>query len=102
MYPEEAPLLQQVLEFLNENPGANSYDICQRFGITRALSERLLETLEDAGHLNLERPAGCTTGGGGSCGTGGGAAGKLQELAQAARERAAARRMAAQAEQGQA
>lgn len=92
-------MLQQVLEFVQAHPGANSYDVCQKFGITRALSERLLETLEDAGELTLERPAaGCSTGGG--CGTGGGAAGKLQELAQAARERAAARREA-QAEQAQ-
>lgn len=90
-------MLQQVMEFVKDHPGANSYDVCQKFGITRALSERLLETLEDAGELALDRPAACGTGG--SCGTGGGAAGKLQEMAQAARERAAARRLAK--EQGQ-
>lgn len=72
----------EILAFLEANPGANSYAICQRFGISRAMAERLLEVLEDEGAIVLERPAACATGGG--CST---ATSRLNALADAARKR---------------
>lgn len=73
---------QEILAYLEAHPGANSYSVCQHFGISRAMAERVLEWLEDAGEIVLEKPAGCATGGG--CST---ATSRLNALAEAARKR---------------
>lgn len=75
---------QEILAYLEAHPGANSYQVCQQFGISRAMAERVLEWLEDAGQIVLEKPAGCSTGGG--CST---ATSTLNALANAARSRKA-------------
>ena len=51
-------MLTQVLAYIQEHPEANSHAICERFGLSLGMTERVLEMLEDAGHFFLDRPTG--------------------------------------------
>ncbi|MFP5502265.1 MAG: MarR family transcriptional regulator [Candidatus Sericytochromatia bacterium] len=75
---------QEILAYLETHPDANSYGLCQHFGISRAMAERVLELLEDAGEIVLQKPGDCPPGGG--CST---ATTTLNALADAARSRKA-------------
>jgi hypothetical protein len=90
-------MLTQVLAYIQEHPEANSFAICEAFGLSRGMSERILEMLEDAGHFFLDRPSsgcssgGCSSGGcsSGGCSTKSGPAATINALADAARARKA-------------
>lgn len=89
-------MLQRILEYVTAHPEANSFHVCEAFGLPRAMAERFLGMLEDAGHFALEAPSsGCSSGGcsSGGCSTGGcgasSAIDKLTALAREARERQA-------------
>ena len=90
-------MLTQVLAYVHDHPDANSHAICEAFGLSRGMAERVLTMLEDAGHFFLEAPAsGCSSGGcsSGGCSTGGcstssGPAATINALAEAARARKA-------------
>ena len=58
-------MLKRAYEYLAMNPGSTSFSLCEKFGLSRGMSERLLATLEDAGLLTTEIPqSGCSSGGG--------------------------------------
>lgn len=78
-------MLQQILTYVNANPGATNFRVAEAFGLTRGMADRYLEMLEDAGHFHLDRPAEVCTG----C-TVKGPASKLNALAEAARSKNAA------------
>jgi hypothetical protein len=87
-------MIAQVLSYLQDHPDANSFSVCEAFGLSRGMAERVLEMLEDAGHFLLERSSGCSSGGcsSGGCSTGGcstssGPAATINALADAARAR---------------
>ena len=87
-------MLTKVMSYLTEHPEANSFAICEAFGIGRGMCERLLCQLEDMGFLAVESSGGCSSGGcstGGGCSSGGcsvkGPASAINALADAARER---------------
>lgn len=90
-------MLTRMLAYIQDNPEATSHSVCEAFGLSLGMSERLLEMLEDAGHFFLERPSsGCSSGGcsSGGCSTGGcstsaGPAATINALAEAARARQA-------------
>lgn len=75
-------MLQQILTYVNTNPGATNFRVAEAFGLTRGMADRYLEMLEDAGHFDLDRPAEVCTG----C-TVKGPAAKLNELAAVARSK---------------
>lgn len=67
-------MLTELMAFLTEQPEANSFAICERFGLSRGMCERLLCQLEDMGFLVIEEASGGCSGGGcssGGCSTGG-------------------------------
>ena len=87
-------MINQILAYIQEHPEANSFTICEAFGLSRGMSERVLAMLEDAGHFFLETPSsGCSSGGcsSGGCSSGGcstsGPAAAINALAEAARAR---------------
>lgn len=89
-------MLTAIVDFLNEHPDATSFTVCEAFGLSRGMAERVLGMLEDAGHFFLEAPSsGCSSGGcsSGGCSSGGcstsGPAAAINALADAARERKA-------------
>ncbi|HEY9724685.1 MAG TPA: winged helix-turn-helix domain-containing protein [Oscillatoriaceae cyanobacterium] len=89
-------MLTAVLNFLQENPDATSFSVCEAFGLSRGMAERVLGMLEDAGHFLLEAPSsGCSSGGcsSGGCSSGGcstsGPAAAINALADAAKARKA-------------
>jgi hypothetical protein len=55
-------LLQDILTYVNGNPGATNFRVAEAFGLTRGMADRYLEMLEDAGHFYLDRPAEVCTG----------------------------------------
>lgn len=55
-------MLQQILAYVQTNPGATNFRVAEAFGITRGMADRYLEMLEDAGHFHLDRPAEVCTG----------------------------------------
>jgi hypothetical protein len=85
-------MLTELMTFLTEQPEANSFAICERFGLSRGMCERLLCQLEDMGFLAIEQASGGCSGGGcssGGCSSGGcstaGPAATINALATAAR-----------------
>jgi hypothetical protein len=84
-------MLTELMTFLTEQPEANSFAICERFGLSRGMCERLLCQLEDMGFLTIEKSSGCSSGGcsSGGCSSGGcstsGPAATINALAAAAR-----------------
>lgn len=88
-------MLTRMLDYVHEHPDATSHHVCEAFGLSLGMAERLLEMLEDAGHFFLDRPSsGCSSGGcsSGGCSTGGcstksGPAATINALAEAARAR---------------
>jgi len=84
-------MLNALMAFLTEQPEANSFAICERFGLSRGMCERLLCQLEDMGFLVIEQASGCSSGGcsSGGCSSGGcstaGPAATINALAMAAR-----------------
>ena len=75
-------MLDRILCFVLDHPGATNFAVAAEFGLTRAMADRYLEWLEDAGDVWLDRPAEVCTGcgpkpaasAGGGCGVGGAAA----------------------------
>jgi hypothetical protein len=76
-------MLERILTYVQANPGATNFRVAEAFGIPRGMADRYLEYLEDAGHFFLDRPAEVCNG----CGPKTGAAGKLNALAEAARQK---------------
>lgn len=87
-------MLTRVLAYIeaHREEELNSLRLCEVFGLSIGMAERLIEALEDAGHLALERAGGggCSSGG---CSSGGcstkGPASAINALAEAARGRKA-------------
>jgi hypothetical protein len=79
-------VIDELLNHIENASTINSHELCQAFGLSRPMMERLLMFLEDEGHIVLDRPA-SHCGDKGSCGTGGGAAAALTAMALAARQR---------------
>ena len=83
-------MLSKLMSYLDNNPEANSFTLCETFGLSRGMCERLLCQLEDLGFLAVEKSGGCSGGcSTGGCSTGGcsttGPAAAINALASAAR-----------------
>lgn len=93
-------MLTQIREFVVSTPGATNFQVAAAFGLTRGMADRLLEFIEDEGHIILDRPAeACGAAAGGSCGTSGPAA-TLNQMAEASRAKRGAVEVAAPAVSG--
>lgn len=85
-------MLTKIMAYLTAHPEANSFAICEEFGIGRGMCDRLLAQLEDMGFLEIQS-SGCSSGGcsSGGCSSGGcstkGPAASINALADAARSR---------------
>gem|GEM_PF-7024729 len=83
-------MIDELLNHIENASTINSHELCQVFGVSRPMMERLLMFLEDEGHIVLDRPA-SHCGDKGSCGSGSGAAAAMNAMAIAARQRNADR-----------
>jgi hypothetical protein len=87
-------MLNLIRTFIQENPGATNFAVAAEFNLTRAMTDRYLEYLEDTGDCFLDRPADVCTGcapkpaadASDACSTSG-AASKINALAARARSR---------------
>lgn len=55
-------MLEQIRQFIHENPGATNFAVAAQFNLPRGMADRYLEYLEDSGSCFLDRPAEVCTG----------------------------------------